>query len=198
MGAAFSDTAEDIEMTATTVAHELGHSHGQNHAPCAPGGQITGVDGNYPHDGAQCGVWGYDRRHPDKFLDPVKNLDIMGYCRPQWISDYTYKAFMKRIAALNTTMTSVYVPAADIALWRVMLLDTYGPHWGIPFSRPLPPYGEPETVTVLDQSGNVIKTVVGYRTLISGDQDAAMVLVPPPETGWYAVRAEGWPALVYP
>jgi hypothetical protein len=190
MGAAFAD-----EMTGTTIAHELGHSHGQNHAPCAPGGQISGVDGNYPYTGAQCGVWGYDA-HTEKFMDPVKNLDIMSYCHPQWISDYTYKALTKRIIEVNTSPFKL-VNTADMALWRVAILDSQGARWGIPFSKPKTPYGEPEDVIVLDQSGNIIKTVTGYRTIISSDENAAMVLVPEPEAGWYAIKPAGWPALVY-
>ena len=30
------------------MLHEVGHNHGRSHAPCAPGGGITGVDPNYP------------------------------------------------------------------------------------------------------------------------------------------------------
>lgn len=206
MGAAFTDTAEDVEMTAATIAHELGHSHGQSHAPCADGGTISGVDGNYPTDNAHkagnkeagVGVWGYDGRNPNKFIDPTKTLDIMSYCRPQWISDYTFKALTKRVSAMNTASFELRNAALQ-AKWRVLLLDSTGTRWGIPIDEPKYPYGQAEDVTIFDASGSVLKKVTGYRTLIaSGNENAAMVLVPEPETGWAAVQAEGWPAIAFP
>ena len=44
MGLSFGDVT-----SAFTMLHEVGHNHGRNHAPCAPGGQIAGVDPNYPN-----------------------------------------------------------------------------------------------------------------------------------------------------
>jgi hypothetical protein len=201
MGAAYAEDAADVEMTAVTIAHELGHSHGQNHAPCAQGGQISGVDNNYPsdsaHAGAKIGVWGYDSRNPNKFIDPTKTMDIMGYCRPQWISDYTFKAFTKRVAAINSASYELRNTALQ-AKWRVLLLDSSGAHWGIPYDQPGDPYGQAEDVIIFDAAGSVVKKVTGYRTLIAGDENAAMVLIPEPEAGWAAVQAEGWPAIVFP
>jgi uncharacterized protein YutD len=74
LGLAFGD-----ELSAAVMAHEVGHNHGRNHAPCAPGGNISGVDANYPYKDAIVGVWGYDLRNKT-FYAPDKAKDIMGYC----------------------------------------------------------------------------------------------------------------------
>lgn len=70
-----------------TFAHELGHNMSLRHAPC---GSAGGPDPNYPHDGGAAGVWGYDIRRT-RLVDPFDYKDLMGYCNPDWISDYHYK-----------------------------------------------------------------------------------------------------------
>jgi hypothetical protein len=83
-----------------TMAHELGHSHGRLHAPCAPGNQIDGVDPGFPHQGARLGDWGYDLA-AERLIDPNTYTDIMGYCQNQFVSDYTYKALFARGSRIN-------------------------------------------------------------------------------------------------
>lgn len=190
LGAAFADVA-----TSMTIAHELGHSHGREHAPCAPGNVISGVDPNYPYPDGLIGVWGYSALTSD-FVDPTKHWDIMGYCNPYWISDYTYNAFAERVSALNTAFFELETTTEKMA-WRVLLLDDQGPRWGIPFSRPEAPYGRPEQLAVLDAQGFIIQYITGYRSAISGPDEAAMLLVPEPEGGWYAVQATGWPPIEF-
>lgn len=80
-----------------TAAHEVGHAHGRNHAPC---GGASGVDPDYPYSGASIGTWGYDI-FAKTLLSPTVGHDMMGYCDNEWVSDYTYTALFDRIAALN-------------------------------------------------------------------------------------------------
>jgi hypothetical protein len=122
--------------------------------------------------------------------------DIMGYCRPYWISDYTYNALTARVSALNATFFELPSTTEQMA-WRVLLLDDQGPRWGLPFSRPEAPYGQPEELAVLNAQGVFIQYVTGYRTPISVPQGAAMLLVPEPEDGWYAIQATGWPPVAF-
>ncbi len=70
------------------TAHELGHTFGRSHAPCGTAG-----DPNYPYPNAQIGVWGYDQV-AGVLKDPVGFVDLMSYCSPVWISDYTYEGVL--------------------------------------------------------------------------------------------------------
>ena len=74
---------------AAVAAHELGHNWGRNHAPCGGPG---GVDNLYPHSDGRIGVYGVDVEN--QTLKASSTSDIMGYCEPKWIGDYTYKAVM--------------------------------------------------------------------------------------------------------
>ena len=86
------------QESANTMAHELGHAHGREHAPC---GGAAGVDPNFPYPQAQLGVWGYDI-FDKTLISPTRGRDMMGYCPNEWVSDYTYSALFERIAAIST------------------------------------------------------------------------------------------------
>lgn len=79
-----------------TVAHELGHTMGRSHAPC---GGPQGIDPKFPYEGGTDGVSGYSISN-DALL-PSSDFDMMGYCRPAWISDYTYAALFDRVRIVN-------------------------------------------------------------------------------------------------
>lgn len=85
------------EDSANTAAHEVGHAHGREHAPC---GGAQGVDPEFPYSGGVIGTWGYDI-FAKTFLSPTKGHDMMSYCPNEWVSDYTFSALFDRIAALN-------------------------------------------------------------------------------------------------
>jgi hypothetical protein len=74
---------------ATVAAHELAHNWGRRHAPC---GGPTGIDPNYPEPDGSTGGYGYDVTSGQ--LEPPSSGDIMGYCDPKWISDYTYSGVL--------------------------------------------------------------------------------------------------------
>lgn len=180
--------------SATTMAHEVGHNHGRNHAPCVDGGSISGVDQSYPYDGGAIGVIGYDPRSMD-FFDPDSNADIMGYCRDQWISDYTYQGLVDRVATVNG-FQSVVTPPEQIGTWQVLLLDQLGARWGIPIDEPTAAAGVPEPAEILDRQGTVIETVDVYRTEIS-DIGAWSIWIPSPQPDWYGVRVQGAPEVAF-
>jgi hypothetical protein len=178
-----------------TMAHEIGHNHGRNHAPCVPqGGSISGVDGNFPYDGANIGVWGYDSRSK-MLVNPNGITDIMGYCNNKWISDYTYDGLVTRVVAVNGAM-NVYVNPDILDRWRVLLLDAAGPRWGIPVPDLEPPAGAAEIAEMLDADGDLVEYSVVYRTEVS-DIDAAQIMVPSPRNGWASVRISGTRALAF-
>jgi hypothetical protein len=183
MGIAFGDSA-----STETMAHELGHNHGRNHVNCSTAGTITGIDTKYPYSTKTTGVWGYDSRS-QALLDPAKYVDLMSYCTPVWISDYNYSALVTRVAAVDGT-ANVLTANAEMAKWRVVLLDERGPRWGIPLDEPGPAEGEPEMATIYDGAGEELTSVRVYRTEIS-DISGAMYMVPEPKENWYAISVGG-------
>ncbi len=83
------------------AAHELGHNWSRNHAPC---GGPSGIDAQYPQSDGAIGVYGLDVASAT--LEPPTTKDIMGYCDPKWISDYTYKAVMSYLISPSTPLMS--------------------------------------------------------------------------------------------
>jgi len=71
-------------------AHETGHNMGRPHSPC---GTAASPDPNYPYPGGLIGVWGYDTT-TGQLKSPATYKDIMGYCTPDWVSDYVYKKIL--------------------------------------------------------------------------------------------------------
>ncbi len=186
VGVAFAD-----RYSAETMAHEVGHNHGRNHAPCVSGGgTISGVDASYPYAKGVLGSWGYDPS-TQTLIDPSRSTDIMGYCSNKWISDYTYKGLTNRVASLNGQPLMLF-SAGALGRWRVLLLDGGAPRWGIPIDQDSPAEGTPEEATVFDNTGAPLDTITVYRTEIS-DIGAASIMVPEPRPSWYAVQVAGTP-----
>jgi hypothetical protein len=104
--------------TGDTLVHEVGHAHGRSHAPCGLGGQSS--DRLYPYAGASIGTWGWDLRD-GRLLDPNRTVDMMSYCAPIWVSDYTWAALYDQIrgversprAATVTRQMYAFDPASD-------------------------------------------------------------------------------------
>ena len=189
MGVGYAD-----RTSAQTMAHELGHNHGRNHAPCVPsGGSIEGVDGSYPFPDGRTGILGYDSR--TKVLLSDKGTDLMGYCSNVWLSEYTYGGITDRVALVNG-IKAQSVNLAALGTWRVLLLGSNGPRWGIPITQPSLPEGAAVSARVLDAAGTLITEVRVYRTEVS-DNGGAVVLVPEPKPGWVSLEVPGAPALAF-
>jgi hypothetical protein len=91
-----------------TMAHELGHILGFDHAPC---GLVAGDlgDPNYPAyepydtpalfklfgggNQASIGEYGFDLTTQTVY-SPVTTVDFMSYCNPTWISPYHYRSLI--------------------------------------------------------------------------------------------------------
>ena len=83
-----------VAPEAVTVAHELGHNLSLYHAPCGGAGA---PDPSFPTANASIGVWGYDFRAGGRAI-PAAHKDLMSYCSPHWISDYSFtRALLYRL-----------------------------------------------------------------------------------------------------
>jgi hypothetical protein len=69
-----------------TAAHEFGHNLGREHVPC---GNPADPDPYYPYPGGIIGQYGFNLSQFTVIPDNYK--DIMSYCSPEWVSDYTYR-----------------------------------------------------------------------------------------------------------
>jgi hypothetical protein len=184
-----------IETGAATMCHELGHSHGRLHAPC----QVSDPDRSYPNTNADIGVWGYDARS-DTFLPPTRK-DMMSYCpnpdRTQaWISDYTYRGILARVAAVNALATPqafIYSPSAPKVSWRTLVHDSVGTHWGeYPLSLHGTPEGLPLPAIIHGRDGPIQTTEVYKEELEDGVSDGAYLLtIPQPAADWVAIEVPG-------
>jgi hypothetical protein len=145
-----------VEVAADTMVHELGHAHGRFHADC---GGAAGTDPNYPYPDALIGSWGLDLL-TDSPKDPTEHTDIMGYCYPQWVSNYTYFALGERIGELGAQT------GARSAMQRVTKLrvDGAGHTERVGTVRVGDPAGGgiPVTVDVFDASGAPRGQVPGF------------------------------------
>jgi hypothetical protein len=82
-------TGSNTTLRSMTAAHEWGHNFGRQHVNC---GDPAGPDPNYPYTPSSIGVYGFDITRNAQL--GTNFADLMTYCTPLWISDYTYKAVL--------------------------------------------------------------------------------------------------------
>ena len=98
-------------------AHEIGHTFGRLHAPC---GGVASSDPGYPYPGASIGNYGIDA-YSNILISPVSPdyaKDLMSYCSPPWISDYTYLGLYNDQRA-HGLVAARLAPARPVLLVRV-------------------------------------------------------------------------------
>lgn len=122
IGTGFFEDAKDTNSQETLV-HELGHAMGRRHSPCG-----TDDASFFPYDDGSIGVWGYDG---ERLRSPNRFADVMGYCLPVWISDYTYAELFMRIAHVNATAAARRFGDAETKRYRRLIVGHDGGlSWG--------------------------------------------------------------------
>lgn len=97
-----------------TAAHEIGHNLGRQHAPC---GGVSSSDPAFPYAGASIGEYGLDLV-TNQVYTPEIGRDLMSYCSPKWVSDYTYRALLQ--AQIDSTAAAA--PAASMEPAQVLMI----------------------------------------------------------------------------
>ncbi|MEO7094873.1 MAG: M66 family metalloprotease, partial [Polyangiales bacterium] len=174
--------------SADTMAHEIGHAHGRSHAP---GCGAAGTDPSFPYSGAGIGVFGYDV-NTKGLVSPTKFTDMMGYCNPVWLSDYTYGALFTRMNYIATHPYIHYGPDVTTK-YRFVSVGMDGKlTWGEDITLDEPPLGEEHTVTYVAADGKVVESATGhyypYEDLAGG-----YMLVPQPVSAVSSIHLAGMP-----
>ncbi len=143
-----------------TFAHEIGHAQGRLHSPC---GGAANTDPAYPYGDGGIGSWGYDLL-VHELLDPGGDArDIMGYCEPNWISDFTYRALFERIGFVNNLAAARVLTVAPPGRYRMLTVEVDG---GVAVGKTItlrnPPHGQPKKVELLGRGGASLGVVTGW------------------------------------
>jgi hypothetical protein len=178
------------DLAATILAHELGHMAGRKHSPCKVS---TYLDAEYPQAEGKTASWGWDVR-TRSLLSPEATRDLMGYCQPAWISEYTYRGVLGRLSDVTASAGKAASLSVGQPGWRVLLVGETRARWGLPAAPGTEPEGAPETASVLDESGAVIASVPVWRSEV-GEGNGWSVQVPEPQPGWAAIQVAGAPAV---
>ncbi|APR78473.1 Hypothetical protein A7982_03820 [Minicystis rosea] len=144
------------DMSWSTAIHEIGHTQGRNHAPC---GGAQGVDSKFPYKNGGIGVWGYDLL-TQRLYAPTEGKDIMGYCDPYWISDYTYEAIFQRMKTVNNADFAVPDALKDLEWERARVGANGELTWLSSVQMERPPMGQLTPVT--EQRAGSATTVDGH------------------------------------
>jgi len=85
-------SAAAINLRGDAIAQEIAHGLGRAHAP---GCNAPAPDPNYPHVDPTWSIYEVGLDVTDNVLhDPFIRADFMSYCRPAWVSPYTYLGLM--------------------------------------------------------------------------------------------------------
>ena len=153
--------------------------------------RIDGVDTKYPYAGGDIGSWGWDARSKTLMQPTVK--DMMGYCEPAWISDYTYTGLADRTLTITKSLAATTKSRAAIAVvepWHSLILYADGSaRWsGLITSEA--PNGEREPLRVLDAQGNVIAELEAARVHLDHSSES-FLYIPEPQANWATLEVGG-------
>ncbi|NUP04542.1 MAG: hypothetical protein HOW73_00595 [Polyangiaceae bacterium] len=146
------------DVAAWTAVHEVGHNHGRPHSPC---GNVEGADPAYPHAGGSIGTWGMDIFGHQMVSPDFK--DMMGYCEPNWISDYVFEEILGFMQDTGGSANVVTPDSGESQVYeRISIGGTNADRttWLQPTTLRRPPMGPAKNVTVTNADGSK-RTVQG-------------------------------------
>ena len=161
------------------IAHELGHNFGRLHAPC---GNPSGPDASYPYVGGGIGTWGIDL--PALSLkSPATLKDLMSYCHPEWISDYTYMGVLS-FRGTGPTVQPGAAAEQGLLVWGRIRNGTVilEPSFLVNAPARLPVTSGPHRIEGFDGSGNRLFSLSFEGAVVpdlpSGDQRQFAFVLP--------------------
>jgi len=147
-----------LPSAANVMAHEVGHNLGRWHAPCGGAGQ---ADPSYPYSSGQIGVWGLDVAA--LALKAPSAPDLMGYCGPNWVSDYNWSGMVgfRQSGPNNAPDAGAGAGATGLLIWgRVgasgVVLE---PAFRVRAAPDLLPRSGPNRLELLGADGSLLRSV---------------------------------------
>lgn len=140
------------------MAHEVGHNMSRLHAPC---GGASSPDPAFPYVGAKIGVWGLDLTTLS-LKSPATYVDLMGYCSPDWVSDYNWSGMVTyRQAGPTNILAETGGAAPGLLVWgRIgsagVVLE---PAFTLASASGRAPTPGPNRLELLAADGSVLRTV---------------------------------------
>ena len=172
-------------LDGNVIAHELGHNLSLDHSPGCDAG---GPDPDYPYEDGSIGVWGYD--FLNETLVSAGTSDLMTYCRPQWISDYSFaKALGHRSRSESPRLAAAYSSTPrGLLLWGG--LNEHGELFLEPAfvvsAPPFPPRMDgPYRLTGEDEDGDAVFTrSFGMAEISCGRRGGTFAFILPVGKDW--------------
>lgn len=181
-------------LYADTLAppHEMAHILGRFHVNC--NGREKNVDNGYPY---AMGLISPTTTGPTAYfgLNPLMNRvfpptagDLLGYCRPYWVSDYTYEAMRRWTTAQRDSDRATLVAAGEPAL---LVSGRAGPQPSLgrldpllavsaPAAEPMPTPG-PYSIRFLNAAGAALAAYpFAPQTPSDGDVMSFALILPRP------------------
>ena len=196
-GATANDASRRVAITAVgmraidgntnTFAHEIGHNHGRSHAPACG---AAGPDDDFPYMNGAMGVNGFSLSTMTLY-SKTRYKELMGYCRPRWISDFTWKMLEVRVRAVSAMSAG----GAMSTMLETRSLQAYAavgerPEWGVVSGNLVDEGLKPSAARrarLTLASGRTVETAVSVQTLSDDVTRELAVNLPADEE---VVRAE--------
>jgi hypothetical protein len=158
--------------------------HGRYHAPC---GGAQGVDLKFPYTDGSTGVPGW-RQSDGTIMNGAS--DIMGYCQPYWISDYTYKALAARVKVVNA-QGAWNTPNAPHVVQRILIAANGALSWGKNLEMTDVIGGNDVEVTYLDDASRVLAKAHGRSYSYDHVAGGFVLVMDPPKVPYTRISVLG-------